>query len=85
MTTAARLDLRLNSSDKSSISRAAELRGVPLAAFVREAALRESERVMASEHTFVLSTAESRRFLAVIDAPFAANSKLKKAIARVRS
>ena len=32
--TAARLDLRLNSSDKSSISRAAELRGVPVAAFV---------------------------------------------------
>ena len=53
MTTAARLDLRLNSSDKSSIRRAAELRDVPLAAFVREAALRESERVMASERTFV--------------------------------
>ena len=31
--TAARLDLRLNSSDKSSISRAAELHGVPVAAF----------------------------------------------------
>ena len=53
MTTAARLDLRLNSSDKTSIRRATELRGVPLAAFVREAALRESERVMASERTFV--------------------------------
>ena len=40
MTTAARLDLRLNSYDKTSIHRVAELRGVPLAAFVREAALR---------------------------------------------
>ena len=60
MTTAARLDLRLSSSDKSSIRRATELRGVPLAAFVREAALRESKRVMAGEHTFVLSVAESR-------------------------
>ena len=60
MTTAARLDLRLNSSDKTSIRRATELRGVPLAAFVREAALRESERVMASEHTFVSSVSESR-------------------------
>ena len=85
MTTAARLDLRLNSSDKSSISRAAELRGVPLAAFVQEAALRGSERVMASEHTFVLSVSESRHFLAVIDAPFAAHAKLKKASARVQS
>ena len=32
--TTARLNLRLNSSDKSSISRAAELHGVPVAAFV---------------------------------------------------
>ena len=33
--TTARLDLRLHSSDKSSISRAAELHGVPVTAFVR--------------------------------------------------
>ena len=37
-----------------------ELRGVPLAAFVREAALREPDRVLASEHTFVSSVSESR-------------------------
>jgi len=40
---------------------------------------------MASEHTLVLSAEESRRFLAMIDAPFVPNAKLKKAITRVRS
>ena len=36
-TTADRLDLRLSADDKSRIRRAADLHGVPLAAFVREA------------------------------------------------
>ena len=44
--TADRLDLRLNAEDKDRIRRAAALRGVPLAAFVREAALREAETVI---------------------------------------
>ena len=37
---AARLDLRLNPADKARIARAADLRGVPLSAFVRDAVLR---------------------------------------------
>lgn len=41
MTTAARLDLRLDSRDKDRIAYAADLRGVPLATFVRDAALRD--------------------------------------------
>ncbi len=45
--TAARLDLRLNSDDKSRIARAAELRGVPVSAFVRDAVLREAEATIA--------------------------------------
>lgn len=81
-TTAARLDLRLNAADKERISRAADLRGVPLSAFVRDAVLREAESVMASELTVMLSAAESRRFLKAFDAPFQPNAKLKKAIAR---
>ena len=48
MTVAAeRLDLRLDASDKNRIRRAAALRGVPVAAFVRDAALREAETVIA--------------------------------------
>jgi putative NIF3 family GTP cyclohydrolase 1 type 2 len=38
-----RLDLRLSAEDKERIRRAAALQGMAVAAFVREAALREAE------------------------------------------
>ncbi|MEN9311652.1 MAG: hypothetical protein RLY77_1777 [Pseudomonadota bacterium] len=79
--TAARLDLRLNAADKARITRAADLRGVPLSAFVRDAVLREAENVMAAELTVTLSIEESRRFLDALDKPFKPNAKLKKAMA----
>ena len=79
-TAAARIDLRLNPADKARISRAADLRGVPLSAFVRDAVLREAESVMAVELTVTLSVEESRRFLKALDAPFQPNAKLKKAL-----
>ena len=79
--TAARLDLRLNAADKARITRAADLRGVPLSAFVRDAVLREAENVMAAELTVTLSVEESRRFLDALDKPFKPNAKLKKAMA----
>lgn len=48
MTEAAdRLDLRLSLEDKNRLRRAAALHGVPLAAFVRDAALREADTVIA--------------------------------------
>jgi uncharacterized protein (DUF1778 family) len=77
---AARLDLRLDPADKARIARAADLRGVPLSAFVRDAVLREAENVMAAELTITLSAAESRRFLKALDAPFKPNTRLKKAM-----
>ncbi|RUL72695.1 DUF1778 domain-containing protein [Dyella choica] len=80
---AARLDLRLTPADKARIARAADLRGVPLSVFVRDAILREAESVMAAELTVSLSPQESRRFLKALDAPFQPNPKLKKALARV--
>lgn len=79
-TSAARLDLRLNATDKARIARAADLRGMPLSAFVRDAVLREAESVMAAELTVILSAAESRRFLKALDAPFKPNARLKKAM-----
>ena len=47
MSNADRLDLRLSDDDKDRIRRAADLHGMPLAAFVREAALREADAAMA--------------------------------------
>jgi uncharacterized protein (DUF1778 family) len=82
MPAAARLDLRLNSADKDRIGRAAELRGVPLSTFVRDAVLREADNVMAAELTVTLSREESRRFLAALDKPFRPNARLKKAMKR---
>jgi hypothetical protein len=38
-----RLDLRLTVADKKRLRRAAELQGLPVATFVREAALREAD------------------------------------------
>ena len=83
MTTTARLDLRLDPADKARIARAADLRGVPVSTFVREAVLREAESVMAAELSVTLSVAESQRFLAAFDAPFAPNARLQKALARI--
>lgn len=84
MTThAARLDLRLNAADKARISRAADLRGIPLSVFVREAVLREAENVMTAELSVTLSAEESRRFLKALDTPFRPNAKLKKALVRI--
>lgn len=80
---AARLDLRLDPSDKERITRAADLRGMAVSAFVRDAVLREAESVMAAELTVTLSAAESKHFLKALDAPFQPNAKLKKALARV--
>ncbi|MCX7564579.1 DUF1778 domain-containing protein, partial [Xanthomonadaceae bacterium XH05] len=42
-----RLDLRLSTEDKSRLRRAAELHGLPVATFVRQAALREAETTIA--------------------------------------
>lgn len=47
MTATARLDLRMNVEDKDKIARAARLRGIPVATFVRLAALREANAVSA--------------------------------------
>ncbi len=42
-----RLDLRLSTTDKERVRRAAALAGISVAAFVREAALREADAVLA--------------------------------------
>nr|PZN66054.1 MAG: hypothetical protein DIU62_08105 [Pseudomonadota bacterium] len=49
--TADRLDLRLSVEDKNRLRRAAELHGLPLATFVRKAALREAETTIAHPPT----------------------------------
>lgn len=82
MTASARLDLRLSVKDRERIGRAAALAGLPLAAFVRTAVLREAERTVAAESIATLGPAESKRFLAALGKPFAPNAALRRALKR---
>lgn len=84
MSTAARLDLRLSPEDKALIQRAAQIRGLPLSAFVRNAVMRETEQVMAAELSLTLTAEESRQFLDAINEPFMPNEKLANAIKRAQ-
>jgi uncharacterized protein (DUF1778 family) len=85
MSATARLDLRLSARDRERIDRAAALAGLPLAAFVRTAVLREADRTVAAESVAMLSQAESKRFLAALSRPFAPNAALRKALAKGES
>ena len=78
----ARLDLRLSEKDRERIGRAAALAGLPLAAFVRTAVLREADRTVSAESVATLSEAESRKFLATLRKPFAPNAALGRALKR---
>lgn len=80
MTTAARLDLRLEARDKDRIAKAAALRGMAVSAFVRDAVLREADTTIAADTMATLSAQESRRFLAALDEPFRPNDRLQKAM-----
>ncbi len=80
MTTTARLDLRMNAQDKDKIARAANLRGVPVATFVRSAALREAEAVTADTNTVALSPTETKRLLAALDKSFKPSARLRHAL-----
>jgi uncharacterized protein (DUF1778 family) len=82
VTATARLDLRLSTKDRERIDRAAALAGLPLAAFVRSAVLREADRMVAAESVATLSLAESKRFLAALGKPFAPNAELRRAMKR---
>jgi uncharacterized protein (DUF1778 family) len=82
MKASARLDLRLSDKDRERIDRAASLAGLPLAAFVRTAVLREADRIVAAESVVTLSEAESKKFLAALRKPFAPNAALRRALKR---
>ena len=82
MTATARLDLRLSAKDRERIDRAAALAGLPLAAFVRSAVLREADRTVAAESVATLSLTESKRFLAALGKAFAPNAALRRALKR---
>jgi len=66
--------------DRERIARAASLVGLPLAAFVRTAVLREADQTVAAESVSTLSPSEARRFIAALSKPFAPNAALRRAM-----
>ncbi|MDN5873471.1 MAG: DUF1778 domain-containing protein [Sinobacteraceae bacterium] len=85
MTATARLDLRMDAQDKDKITHAAELRGIPVATFVRLAALRAAEAVATEANTLALSPAETKRLLAALDKPFKPSARLQHALDQERN
>ena len=78
----ARIDLRLSFKDREHLARPAALGGLPRAAFVRTAVLREADRSVAAESVARRSVAESKRFLVSIRRPIAPNAALRRALKR---
>lgn len=81
MTTAERLELRINQQDKRTVTRAAELQGEGVSAFARAVLVSEAKRIVEAEQTAKLSATESQRFLKALDRPFSPNTALRKALA----
>lgn len=82
--TADRLEVRVESGDKSEIERAARLQGKKTSVFVREVVLREARRVLAESATVTLSAQEARALLHAFDRPFEPNARLQRAMSRAR-
>lgn len=81
--TPAHIDFKLNDADREHVSRAAELRGVSLAAFVRDAVVREADRVVAAALLTTLEAGESRHPEQWAEARGGLEGGLRHAIARV--
>ena len=82
MTATTRLDLRLSARERKRIERAAALAGLPLAPFVRTAALGEADRTLAAQPAARMSPVESKRLVAAISKPFGPNAALQRALKR---
>jgi uncharacterized protein (DUF1778 family) len=75
-----RLGLHLSLKDRERIDRAAALAGLPRAAFVHAAVLREADRLIAAETIATLCSTESARFVIAMSKLFAPNAALRRAL-----
>jgi uncharacterized protein (DUF1778 family) len=83
-TTAARFDLKLDSSEKKIVARAAALMGTTMAGFVRAAAKEKAQSLLERETRVVLGERDFARFAAAISGPFEPNSQLSQALKEAR-
>lgn len=79
-----RIDLRLNRKAKTTITRAAELRGQSVSDFILSTVLEHSQRVVERLNVIRLNEREAERFLAALANPPAPNPKLREAAEQYR-
>jgi uncharacterized protein (DUF1778 family) len=64
-----RIEIRMTDEERDLEQAAAAARGQTLSEFVRQAARREAEQVLAEHTSIALDPDEATRFLAALDAP----------------
>ena len=72
------INLRVTRNQKTLIDRAATALGRNRSDFMLDAACQEAESVLLDRRYFVLSEAEFKRFIAVLDKPPASNPRLER-------
>ncbi len=76
------INIRAKKSQRDLIDRAAEALGKNRSDFMLETACREAETVLLDRRYFTLSEERFREFMDLLDAPPAANEKLRALLAR---
>ena len=75
------INMRIHTSTRDFIDRAAKAVGKDRSDFVLEAAYEKAEQVLLDQTTFVLNDEQWEAFNKLLDAPPKANDKLKKLLA----
>lgn len=84
-TATARFDLKMDSAEKSLVSRAAALMGTTMAGFVRAAAKEKATTLLDRETRVTMSKQDFDALMKALDRPFAPNKALKNALAQSRA
>ncbi len=77
-----RIEIRVTDEERGLEQAAAATRGQTLSEFVRQAARREAEQVMAESTTISLDEEEAKRFLAALDNPASFEPGLRSLLER---
>jgi uncharacterized protein (DUF1778 family) len=80
-----RLDLKLSAADKQLFAQAAAIKGLSMAAFVRQAAKQRAAEAIQREQQLALSQREFTAFQAAISQPFSPNPALQEALEQART
>lgn len=80
MHTVTRFDLTMNANEKEFVARAAALKGVTMASFVRSAAKEKARQLLAQETQVTMTSQDFQAFTAALNSAFMPNTALQNAI-----